>query len=102
MKVVPIETVGLSLTGLAEMAKQGPVILTRKGKPLASVKDLSGCDWESVSLANNPQFIALIEKSRRAYREKGGIPINELRKRLGLKPHRRHNKKGPRRENGGS
>ena len=30
------------------------VILTRKGKPLAAVNDLSDADWESVSLANNP------------------------------------------------
>jgi hypothetical protein len=86
MKVVPVEKTDLTLPELAEMAKAGPVILTRKGEPLAAIKDLSGSDWESVSLANNPQFLALIEESRRSYREEGSIGIDALRKELGLRP----------------
>jgi hypothetical protein len=76
----------LSAEDLASLAKKEPVILTRNGQPLVAVKDLSGSDWESVSLANNPQFIAIIESSRRSYREKGGIPLDQIRKELGLKP----------------
>jgi hypothetical protein len=86
MKVVPVEKTDLTVGELAQLAKEGPVILTRKGKPLAAVRDLSGADWESVSLANNPQFAALIEESRRSFREEGGIGIEELRKELGLRP----------------
>src|SRR3972149_3243953 len=89
MKLVPLERTGLTLLDVAELSKKGPVILTRKGKPLAAVKDLPGPDWESISLANNPRFIALIEESRRSYRESGGMGIDELRKQLGLKPARR-------------
>jgi hypothetical protein len=75
------------------------VILTRAGKPIAAVKDVSGSDWESVSLANNPRFIELIELSRRAYERDGGIPLAEVRKRLGLKPLRRKKaKRAPRRD----
>src|ERR1700674_1456236 len=84
MKVVPVEQADLTFPELAERAKAGPVILTRKGKPLASIKDLSGSDWESISLANNPRFLALIEESRRSYREEGGIPLDEVRQELGL------------------
>jgi hypothetical protein len=36
------------------------------------------------SLVNNSRFQALIEKSRRAYREQGGTSIEEVRKELGL------------------
>jgi PHD/YefM family antitoxin component YafN of YafNO toxin-antitoxin module len=36
---------------VTELAKAGPVILTRHGKPLAAVKDLSHADWESIALA---------------------------------------------------
>ncbi len=68
------------------MAEKEPIILTRNGQPLVAVKDLSGSDWETVSLANNPKFIALIEASRRSYRENGGIPLDQIRKELGLKP----------------
>lgn len=86
MKLVPVEKGNVTLPELAEMAQSGSVILTRNGKPLAAVKPLSGSDWESVALANNPKFIALIEESRRSYREKGGIPLEQLRRELGLKP----------------
>lgn len=85
MKVVSLEKATLTLPEVAELAKKGPVILTRAGKPLAAVKDLSGSDWESVALANNPKFLALIEESRRSYRKEGGIGLDEICVELGLK-----------------
>src|SRR5438132_10308183 len=84
MNTVDLEKTTLTILDLAELAKQGPVILTRDGKPLVAVKDLAGSDWESVSLANNPRFLALIAESRRSYREDGGISLDEVRRELGL------------------
>ncbi len=89
MNRIELEKTTLTVPDLAELAKQGPVILMRNGKPLAAVKDLSGSDWEAVSLANNPRFLALIEESRRSYREQGGIGIEEIRRELGLPTKRR-------------
>jgi hypothetical protein len=40
------------------------------------------------SLANNPKFIALVEASRRSYREQGGIPLSDIRREFGLKRSR--------------
>jgi hypothetical protein len=94
MNVVPIEKATLS--EVAELARSGTVILTRDGKPLATVKDVSHSDWESLSLANNPRFRELIEESRRSYREEGGISLEDVRKDLGLqarKPPRQRRKK---------
>jgi hypothetical protein len=85
VKLVPVEREDLTLPDLAEMAKDGPVILTRKGRPVVAVKDLAGQDWECVSLANNPRFVAIIEASRRSYRRSGGISIDRVRSELGLK-----------------
>jgi hypothetical protein len=85
MKVVPLEQTTLTMTVLAELVKEGPVILTRDGQPLLAVKDVSGSDWESVSLASNPRFMALIEESRRSYRENGGISLGEVRRELDSK-----------------
>jgi hypothetical protein len=86
MKVVALEKTALSVADIARMAMKEPVILTRKGKPFVSVKSVFGNDWESVSLANNPRFRAIIEDARRSYREQGGIGIDEVRKELGLAP----------------
>jgi hypothetical protein len=93
MKVVPIEESQLTAPDLAALARKGPVILTRKGKPLVSIKDLSGMDWESIALVNNPRFRAIIEESRRSYREKGGITLEKLREELGLSPKQRGKRK---------
>ena len=84
MKVVPLEGSTLSVPELVEMVMGGSVILTRSGEPLVAVRDLSGSDWESTSLAENPRFQAIIEESRRSYRESGGISLDDLRTELGL------------------
>jgi hypothetical protein len=86
---VELEKTTLTVPELAELAKNGPVILTRQGKPLAAVKDLSGRDWEAVSLSNNPRFLALIEESRQSYREHGGISLDEICREFGLTVKRR-------------
>jgi hypothetical protein len=69
---------------LTRLAKKGPVILTRKGKPLVSVKDLAGKDWEALALANNPRFLALIKQSRQSYQEEGGLSLEDIRQEFGL------------------
>ncbi|MFI5457640.1 MAG: hypothetical protein ACHRXM_19530 [Isosphaerales bacterium] len=85
MKVVSLEETTLTLPELTELAKDGPVILTRNGQPLLSVKDVSGSDWESVSLASIPRFMAIIEESRRSHRERGGVALDDIRQELGIK-----------------
>ena len=84
MKVVPLEGTTMTVPELVELARGEAVILTRGGEPLISVRELSGSDWESASLANSPRFAAIIEQSRRSYREKGGIGIEQLRRELDL------------------
>ncbi len=84
MKTVALEGTALAATELAAMARKEPVILTRRGNPVAAVSSISGSDWESLALAHNPEFVALIEASRRSYRERGGIGLAKIRKELGL------------------
>jgi hypothetical protein len=84
MKVVPLEGVTFTVPELVEMAKGEAIILTRDGQPLVAVRDVSGSDWESAALAHNPKFAALIEQSRRSYRDRGGISLEQLRRELDL------------------
>ena len=84
MKVVPLEGTTMTVPELVELARGEAVILTRDGLPLVAVRDVSGSDWESAALAQNPRFAALIEQSRRSYRDRGGISLEELRRELGL------------------
>ena len=57
MKVVPLEGTTMTVPELVELAKGEAVILTRNGQPLVAVREVSGSDWESTALANNPRFL---------------------------------------------
>jgi hypothetical protein len=85
MNVVPIEKTTLTLPQAADLAKHGTVILTRNGKPLAAIKNLTGADWESLALADNPRFQTLIEESRRSGRNEGALSLSQVCQELGLK-----------------
>jgi hypothetical protein len=84
MKLIPLENASLTVRELAAMAKEESIVITENGEPVLSVKNVAGSDWESVALASNPRFQALIEESRRAYREQGGIGIEQIRQELGI------------------
>ena len=57
MKSAALEETTLTAKELAALARRQPIILTRGGKPVVAVKDLSGSDWESVSLVNDRNSI---------------------------------------------
>lgn len=63
-----------------------PLIITDGETPVAVLAPIEGVDLESLSLATNPQFLDLIERSRRRHREEGGISADEMRRRLGTAP----------------
>ena len=65
--------------------KKEPVIVTRKGKPIAALVSIENADLETVSLSTNRKFLALIERSRARQRAEGGISSDEMRRRLGVK-----------------
>ena len=66
------------------MAESEPVILTRKGVPVFSVVGIEEADLEAWSLGSNPDFIDLMERFRARGRREGGIPLDEVRRRLGV------------------
>ncbi|MFQ5640508.1 MAG: hypothetical protein ACE5IR_21210 [bacterium] len=68
---------------VSQMADE-PMIVTVKGKPIAALVPVNNSDMETVSLSSNPEFLALIERSRARHKEEGGISSEEIRRRLGL------------------
>jgi len=72
---------------LAEYAQQvdaRPVVVTIKGQPVVVVLAIENADLETISLSTNPQFLAIIERSRARQESEGGISSDEMRHRLGL------------------
>jgi len=57
-------------------------VITENGSPLAAIVGVDEEALESLALSNNPDFLAIIERSRENYRRHGGIPLDEVRREL--------------------
>ena len=86
MKTVKIAEAKASLSDYAREAKRGPLVVTRRGRPVAAVVPINGVDMETLSLSTNPDFIALIERSRASYKTTGGISLEDIKRKYGIKP----------------
>jgi prevent-host-death family protein len=81
-KTIEISKANLPLSDYTKKVKREPVIITKEGKPVAVLVSINNADIETVSLSNNPKFIALIERSRARQKSEGGISSEEMRRRL--------------------
>ena len=71
-------------------------VLTRKGKPVAAVVPIRpGMDAETFAMSHNPDFIEIVNRSWKDYKENGGLTLEEVRRRHGIerKPARRKSSK---------
>jgi hypothetical protein len=85
MKTIEIKNAKRPLAEYANSVGDA-VLVVKNGKPLAVLSSARGMDAESIALANSPKFAAIIERSRARHAKEGGISIQEVRRRLGLKP----------------
>ncbi len=96
-----MKTVEITEASLAEYGRKTAKetwVLTRRGKPVAAVVPIRrGLDFETFSLSHNPDFIDLINRSWAGYKAAGGISIEELKRKYGLKrtsrPRRRRTRR---------
>ena len=86
MKTIELSKAPAALAEAARNAVNAPLVITKNGKPYAAFLSVQDADWESIRLATNPKFRAIIERSRERHRREGGISPDEMRRRLGLKP----------------
>jgi prevent-host-death family protein len=82
MKTVEVSKATQPLSDYTKGVKKEPVIITKEGRPVAALVSLPNADIETVSLSNNPRFIALIERARARQKSEGGVSSEEMRRRL--------------------
>jgi len=85
MKKIELAKASSPLSEYALEAEHEPIMVVRRGKPLAAVIALRNTDAETVALSTNKKFLGIIEKSRAKLKKHGGTSPKELRRRLGLK-----------------
>jgi hypothetical protein len=84
MKKLELRNATRSLAEYAREIELESLLITSRGKAIAALIPVNGADADSVSLSMNPKFLAIIERSRRQIREGKGIPLDEVRRSLGL------------------
>jgi prevent-host-death family protein len=71
-----------SLAEYAQQVDEGAIIVTSNGRPIAAVVALTNTDAETIALSQNPQFLAIIERSRVRHAREGGISSAAMRQRF--------------------
>jgi hypothetical protein len=82
MRTTDIQQAPLVLAEFAANPGSEPTIVTANGNPVAALLPLEDADLETVSLATNAEFLALIERSRARHRSEGGISSAAMRQRF--------------------
>jgi prevent-host-death family protein len=82
MMRVEMTDAAASLSTYARKARKEPVVLTRRGKPVAALMPLDEEAWEDLLVSSHPTFRRIIRRSRARCRPGQGISTEEMRRRL--------------------
>ena len=83
MKTIEMAEATASLRDYARAARRETLVVTVKGKPVAALTPIGPhTDLENLAVSNDPQFRALIERSRRRYPAGSGLTTAEVRRKL--------------------
>jgi prevent-host-death family protein len=84
MKTIEIDDARERLGKYAEREEDLPIVVTDHGRPVAALIPVPNADLETVSLSTNPEFLAMIERSRERQAKEGGISSDEMGRKLGM------------------
>lgn len=82
MKAMKLPKELQSFLDVAESAEEETLVFTKKKRPVAALISLRKVDRESLALSTNPQFLKIIESSRKQVREGKTISLEALRKKF--------------------
>ena len=95
MKTIKLESASRSLAAYAKELDDQIVVVTDRNKPVAAVVPLKNVDRESLALSSHPEFLEIIEKSRRQFAAGDTLSLEEMKR--AVLPRRAANKRMQRR-----
>ncbi len=78
MKTIKLASASRSLAEYAKELDDQIVVVTERNKPVAAVVPLRNVDRESLALSSHPEFLAIIEKSRRQFAAGKTLSLEEM------------------------
>lgn len=74
MRIAPVAEVKARFSYYLDEAQEGPVIVTRNGRPVAVLASIQDPDeLERFVLAHTPRFRRLLDEAERRIKETGGL-----------------------------
>jgi antitoxin (DNA-binding transcriptional repressor) of toxin-antitoxin stability system len=80
MKTIDLKDATEPLAEYVKRMEGEAITIVHKGVPLAVLRPAGTDDYESVQMSTNPQFIELLERSRKSIREGRGFSTEEMKK----------------------
>ena len=80
MKTIDLNDATEPLAEYVKHMEGEEITIVHKGVPLAVLRPAGNDDYESVQMSTNPEFIALLERSRKSIKEGRGLSAEEVRK----------------------
>lgn len=80
MKIIDLEKASKPLNEYTKEIDNEILILKSKNKPVAAIVSLKNVDIESISLSTNPEFLEIIENSRKEFKLGERISFEEMKK----------------------
>ena len=82
MKTLAISKATKPLSEYTKKLKDELLILTTDGRPVAAIVSLQNVDLEFLSLCINPDFMEIIEKSRKEFKKGKKLSLDEMQKEI--------------------
>lgn len=79
MNIAPLADVKARFSAYIKKTQEGPVVVTKNGRPVVVLLNISDeDDLERILLANSKQFQAMLDAAEQRIKETGGIGHEEL------------------------
>jgi prevent-host-death family protein len=79
MNIAPLADVKARFSAYVRKTQEGPVVVTRNGRPVAVILNIGDeDDLERVLLAHSPKFQAMLDQAEQRISETGGIEHEEF------------------------
>ena len=79
MKIAPVAQMKAHLSAYLKESEEGPIIVTKNGKPVAVLLGISDEEEiERLLLAYSPKFQSILDRGRQQVQEAGGVPHDDF------------------------
>jgi PHD/YefM family antitoxin component YafN of YafNO toxin-antitoxin module len=103
VRIASVTEVASDFAVYLKASEQGPIVVTRKGKPVAVLVRTGGQeDLERLLMGHSPKLQAILEGARKRFRAGAGIPHETFWKEVEAEKAGRSKKRGSTRKSGRS